>query len=44
MDSTKLYKDTEEIRKHNRKHFFNEEFYKEFNEKELLKIRNYFGS
>jgi len=44
MDSTKLYKDTEEIRKHNRKHFFNKEFYKDFNEKELLKIRNYFGS
>ena len=44
MDVNKLYKDTEEIRRHNREHFFNEEFYKDFNDKELLKIKNYFGS
>jgi len=44
MDVRKLYKDTEEIRRHNRKHFFDEQFYKDFNDKELAKIKNYFGS
>ena len=42
MDVKKLYQDMQEIRRHNREHFFNEKFYDDFNEKELIKIKNYF--
>ena len=43
MDYRKLYEDTKEIREHNRKLFFNPDFYKEFNERQLQRLEKMFG-
>tara|TARA_Y100000592_G_scaffold35145_1_gene55790 strand:- start:3714 stop:4706 length:993 start_codon:yes stop_codon:yes gene_type:complete len=43
MDVNRLYNDTAEIRKHNRELFFNENFYDEFNNKQLQKLSAYFS-
>ena len=42
MDHDKLYEDTKQIRRHNRKLFFSEDFYKKFNAEQLRKLENYF--
>ena len=39
MDYTKLYADTQHIRRHNRELFFSEDFYKEFNKVQLEKLK-----
>lgn len=38
-DATVLYKNTEEIRRHNRELFFSEQFYREYNDHQIRKIR-----
>lgn len=42
MDPHKLYKDTEQVRKHNRELFFDEKFYTEFNNQQLDKFKKLF--